>query len=257
MTGTNAKFVWYELLTSDPKAAQAFYATVVGWTAKDAGMSEPYTLMSVGEADVAGMMALPPELAATGRKPAWTGYVAVDDVDAMATRILQAGGKLMHPAMDIPGVGRFAPVADPQGASFALFKPMPGDQPARPAPGAPGTIGWHELYAATDWQKAFEFYSSHFGWTKGEGIDMGPAGTYQLFEIDGVPSGGMMTAPPERSAGGWGYYFNVDSIQAAVGRIDSAGGQVTNGPMEVPGGMWIVQARDPQGAAFALVSSAA
>jgi uncharacterized protein len=253
MSAPNAKFVWYELMTSDPKAAAAFYAKVVGWTSRDAGMPEPYTLMLVGDAQVAGMMALPAEQAATGRKPAWSGYVAVDDVDAMAARIVAADGKLLHPPEDIPGIGRFAVCADPQGATFMLFKPARNDPPPMPPSGAPGTTGWHELYA-TDWQAAFAFYSSLFGWTKGDAMDMGPGGVYQIFQIDGVPSGGMMTAPPESPNAGWGYYFNIDGIDAAIARITQAGGRVVNGPMEVPGPMWIVQGADPQGAGFALVS---
>ncbi len=255
MSAPNAKFVWYELMTTDVQAASAFYARVVGWTPKDAGMPEPYTLLHVGDAQVAGAMALPAELATIGRKPVWSGYVAVDDVDATAASILAKGGKLLQPPADIPGIGRFAVCADPQGATFMLFKPARNDPPPKPPENAPGTIGWHELYAS-DWPAAFAFYSSLFGWTKGDAMDMGPMGTYQIFEIDGVPVGGMMTAPPESPNAGWGYYFNVDGIDAAIGRITQAGGRVVNGPMEVPGPMWIVQAVDPQGAAFALVSGA-
>ncbi len=255
MSASNAKFIWYELMTSDVDAAAAFYARVVGWTPRDAGMPEPYVLMQVGDAPVGGVMALPAELAAIGRKPTWSGYVSVDDVDAMAARVLAAGGKLLRPAGDIPGIGRFAVCADPQGASFFLFKPAPGDPPSPPPANAPGTIGWHELYA-TDWPAAFAFYSSLFGWTKGDAMDMGPTGTYQIFAIDGVPCGGMMTAPPESPSAGWTYYFNVDGIDAAIARIGAAGGRVVNGPMEVPGPMWIVQAVDPRGASFALVSGA-
>ena len=250
-----SRFVWYELLTSDPKAAQAFYATVVGWTAKDAGMSEPYTLMSVGEADVAGMMALPPELAATGRKPAWTGYVAVDDVDAMEARVSTAGGKVLRPAEDIPGIGRFAVVADPQNASFMLFKPIPPEGgPILPPAEAPGTIGWAEL-RAMDGTAVFDFYASLFGWTKGEGMDMGPMGTYQIFEIDGAPSGAIMTKTPDQPAPAWRFYARVAGIDAALERVKRLGGTVTMGPDPVPGDLWVANARDPQGAVFALMSS--
>ena len=254
MSESNAKFVWYELMTSDPKAAEAFYTQVIGWGARDAGMGEPYTLMLAGDVEVAGVMGTPPEMAAAGRKPTWSGYIAVDDVDVMAARILQAGGKLLQPAMDIPDIGRFAPVDDPQGATFVAVQAAAHRRAAAAAPGTPGTAGWRELYA-TDWEAAFAFYSAHFGWTKAESFDMGPQGTYQLFAIDGVPSGGMMTAPPEMRGAGWGYYFNVAGIDAAVSRIVGAGGTVTNGPHEVPGGSWIVQATDPQGAPFALVSA--
>lgn len=257
MTGPNAKFVWYELLTPDLKGAEAFYADVVGWSPRDAGMGEPYTLMRVGEAPVAGMMTLPPELAAIGRPPTWSGYIAVADVDAMAAQVIGKGGRILRPAEEIPEVGRFAVVADPQGAHFVLFKPSLAEPPpGMPAPNAPGTIGWHELQAQ-DWEAAFDFYSSLFGWTKQDAIDMGPMGTYQLFAIDGVPAGGMMNKGENMPAPAWGYYVVVDGIEAAAGRIRAGGGQVTLGPHQVPGGSWIVNGVDPQGAAFALTSAKA
>ena len=167
-----ACFVWYELMTTDVAAASAFYAGVVGWSAQESGMpGVEYTLLKVGDAQVAGLMRLPAELAAIGTPPSWRGYVAVDDVDATEARLLKAGGKVVRPADDIPGVGRFASVADPQGALFLLFKPLRADPPPRPAADAPGTAGWHEL-RAVDGATAFDFYATLFGWTKGEGLDI-------------------------------------------------------------------------------------
>ena len=249
-----SKFVWYELMTSDPAAAEKFYDSVVGWTSKDAGMGDefPYTLLQVGETHVAGLMAFPAELAGSGIPPHWTGYVAVEDVDAMAARLLGAGGKVLRPGEDIPTIGRFAVVADPQGASFVLFKGLGEPTPPLPA-GTPGTVGWHEL-STLDWQKGFAFYAALFGWTKGDAMDMGPMGTYQLFAIDGVPCGGMMNKTEQQPAPAWLYYFNVAEIHAAVDRIKAGGGQVVHGPAQVPGGSWIVNAVDPQGAMFAVVA---
>ena len=252
MAVSNARFVWYELMTSDVAAAGKFYANVVGWGSRDAGMPDPYTLMLVGDAQVAGLMGTPAELRAAGRPPAWSGYIAVDDVEATAAHVLEAGGKVLHPGTDIPGIGRFAVVADPQGASFMLFKPLRNDPPPMPPAGAPGTVGWHELMAG-DGKAAFGFYSALFGWTKGEALDMGEMGVYQLFHIDGVPAGGMMTKPADMPAPAWGYYFNVDDIDAAAARVREQGGEVLMGPHQVPGGSWIVNGRDPQGGMFALL----
>jgi predicted enzyme related to lactoylglutathione lyase len=160
------------------------------------------------------------------------------------------------PPTDIPNIGRFAMVADPQGAVFSLFKPL-SDMPPPPAdPATPGTIGWHELMAANG-EKAFAFYSDLFGWAKDEALDMGAMGRYQLFTAGGPPIGGMMTKPAEMPAPFWSYYFRVDAIGAALDRLKREGGQVINGPMEVPGGDWIVQGIDPQGAMFSLVSRTA
>lgn len=262
MSLSTSTFVWYELMTTDAPAATAFYQQVVGWQAADAGMpGMDYTLLSAGEGHIGGLMALPAEALAAGARPGWVGYIAVDDVDDQAARLLQAGGAVLRPADDIPGVGRFATVADPQGAVFCLFKNLSSQAPTPPAvgtpgtPGTPGTVGWHELYA-TDLDSAWGFYSGLFGWAKDEVIDMGAMGTYQLFAASaGRPAiGGMMIRPPQVPQACWLYYVNVPAIDAAVERILAAGGQVLSGPMEVPGGSWIVQGQDPQGAVFALVA---
>ena len=153
---------------------------------------------------------------------------------------------------DIPEVGRFSVVADPQGAIFILFKPSGADNNPAP-PGTPGHVGWHELYAA-DWASALDFYAARFGWTKADAVDMGAMGTYQLFAAGGEPIGGMMNKPDIIPSPVWLFYFNVTEVDAAVGRVNAHGGQVLNGPLQVPGGSWIVQCMDPQGAMFALVA---
>jgi predicted enzyme related to lactoylglutathione lyase len=107
---------------------------------------------------------------------------------------------------------------------------------------------------AANGEKAFAFYSDLFGWAKDEALDMGAMGRYQLFNAGGPPIGGMMTKPAEMPAPFWSYYFRVDAIGAALERLKKEGGQVINGPMEVPGDDWIVQGIDPQGAMFSLVS---
>ena len=164
--------------------------------------------------------------------------------------VAKAGGKVYREPADIPSVGRFSVVADPQGAMFMLFSPQGEAQPKVP-PMTEGHVGWRELYT-TDWKSAFDFYSGKFGWQKGEAMDMGPMGVYQLFTVDGEQTGGMMNKPAEIPHAMWLYYFNVGDIDAAAGRVRDGGGQVLNGPMEVPGGSWIVQCTDPQGAMFAL-----
>ena len=255
MSKFHGKFIWYELMTTDPKAAEAFYRGVIGWNAKDSGVpGMSYTIFSAGETGVAGLMTVPEAARAAGLGPVWTGYIAVDDVDACTTRVKQAGGAVHRAAEDIPGVGRFAVVADPQGATFNLFKPFPDGEENPPPPSTPGHAGWRELLAA-DWPAAFDFYADLFGWTKAEAIDMGATGVYQIFVHDGVPIGGMMTKPETVPAPFWGYYFNVKSIQAGMERIRAGGGTIVNGPHEVPGGSWIVHGLDPQGAKFALVGA--
>jgi uncharacterized protein len=83
---------------------------------------------------------------------------------------------------------------------------------------------------------------------------MGAMGKYQMFNRGSRMIGGMMNKPPELAQAPpfWTIYFRVPDINAAVDRIKANGGTITNGPMEVPGGDWIVNGTDPQGASFAL-----
>jgi predicted enzyme related to lactoylglutathione lyase len=244
------QFFWYDVMTTDTKAAAKFYGAVVGWGTQDAG--EGYTLFTVNGQGVAGLMAIPEH--AKGMPPCWLGYIWADDVDAMCTRLEQEGGKILRPPMDIPGIIRFAVVADPQGAGFLVAKAISPETPPTPLPfGTPGTIGWRELMAG-EWKAAFAFYEKLFGWTKAEAIEMGPMGTYQLFATGAQPTGGMMTKPNTVPVPNWGYYFNVDAINAAIERVKANGGTVLMGPTEVPGPMFVAQCLDPLGAYFALVA---
>jgi predicted enzyme related to lactoylglutathione lyase len=253
MSKTLGQFVWYDVMTSDSKAAEAFYRNVIGWDAKDSGMiGRSYTLFSAGPTMVGGLMPIPEEARAMGARPAWNGYVLVDDVDVYTERVKAAGGTIHHAPEDIPGVGRFSVAADPHGAVFILFEGASDEERVPAAPGTPGHVGWHELHAG-DLESALAFYSGLFGWTKGEAISMGPMGVYQTFATGGAPCGGMMTKTPETPAPFWLYYFNVEAVEAAMARVKDAGGQIIHGPMQVPGGSWIAHCLDPQGAIFAMV----
>jgi predicted enzyme related to lactoylglutathione lyase len=254
MAGAQSSFVWYELMSSDVAAAKAFYTKVIGWKTQDMPMpGMTYTLLSVGDTQIGGMMTLPKDAADAGMKPCWTSYIEVDDVDGAASKVRSLGGKIYTPPADIPNVGRFAVVADPQGASFNLFKSAQPGQ--RNVSSEPGYVGWHELHT-NDAPKAFDFYNAMFGWLKGDAMDMGPMGTYQLFTIGGAAVGAMFNSPAahaDAAARFWLYYFNVGDIDAAAKRVSDGGGKIMHGPQQVPGGSWIVQAADPQGAAFALL----
>jgi predicted enzyme related to lactoylglutathione lyase len=257
MTDPRSRFVWYELMTTDTAAARQFYRSVVGWGTRDAALPDmSYTLFTVGDAPVAGLMEQPAPDRQSGAPPGWIGYISVPDVDMAAGKVVALGGRVHVQPTDIPDVGRFAVVSDPQMAVFTLFLPLPmeGLEPEEPSMGAPGHTGWHELHA-DDWESALEFYGALLGWQRAEAIDMGDLGTYQLFSQagGGDPIGGMFNRPPEVPATFWLFYFNVDDIDAAVKRVEAGGGKILNGPMEVPGGAFVVQGEDPQGATFALV----
>ncbi len=254
MSTTPAPFVWHDLMTTDVAAAKAFYAQVIGWNMQDFPGGNDYTVLSVGTVGMGGIMAMPADVAACGVPAHWQGYIGVDDVDAASARVQTTGGEIKCAPSDIPNVGRFAVAADPQGAVFILFKPFSTEAMPTAAPGTPGLVGWNELYAA-DGLKAFDWYAQMFGWTVAQDMDMGPNGVYRLFATGGEPVGGIMTKMPHIPVPCWGFYFNVDGLDAAMERVVQAGGRVGNGPMEVPGPMYIANCQDPQGAMFSLVSA--
>jgi predicted enzyme related to lactoylglutathione lyase len=252
------KFIWYELMTPDGEAAAKFYTAVIGWTAAAAPPPNSfYTLLSTAGRPIAGLMTMPAELSASGARPGWRGFVGVADVDEATARVKAAGGQIHHEPTDIPDVGRFSAVADPQGAVFMLFRGNM-EEPMTPLPPTtPGIVAWHELQA-DDREAAFAFYAKLFGWTKDQAMDMGAdVGVYQLFaQASGSPAtGGMLTRLPQVPAPFWQYYIQVENIPAAVTRINKAGGKVINGPHQVPGGTWIVHGIDPQGVYFAIVGA--
>ncbi|WP_455874931.1 VOC family protein [Rhizobium yanglingense] len=255
---THGKFIWCELMTTDTTAAAGFYSSVVGWTTKEMPMEDlpsPYTIFEADGRGVAGMMTFPAELEGQGIPPNWTGYVCVDDVDQSAKDFEANGGQIRRPPEDIPTIGRFAVVADPHGAVLCIMTPLPmeGDSGWEPEMGTPGHIGWHELMAG-NMEEAFAFYSKVFGWTKDHDFDMGEMGAYRIFAEHGKQIGGMMSKPAGVPMCYWGYYFNVPAIDSAIERVNAGGGKVIVGPMEVPGGSWIINATDPQGAFFCLVA---
>jgi predicted enzyme related to lactoylglutathione lyase len=247
-------FVWHELLTSDADAAISFYEKVMGWSARDAGMDGmSYNILSHAGVDLGGLMAMPPEQCEAWGSPGWLGYIGAPEVDAMQEKVTAAGGAILRPADDIPGVGRFAVAADPHGACFILFTPTAGmsDQPTARLT-TKGHVGWHSLFAG-EGKEAFDFYSGLFGWTQTDAVDCGPMGIYRVFAAGGQDTGGMMTKPPTVEAPHWLFYVNVDDIDAAAERIRTAGGTVAMGPDPVPGGSFIIHGLDPQGAEFGVV----
>lgn len=257
---TASSFAWYELMTTDTAGAADFYSSVVGWSVTSVGSAEmPYSTFNV-DVDgkgigVAGLMDLPKE---AGPTPAWVGYIHVPDVDAKVQALVADGGKLHKGPVDVPGMLRFAVVLDLHGAPFVLFTSDPGmpASPVKPTAGSAGTFGWRELMAG-DSAAAFNWYAKLFGWGKGAGHDMGPMGIYQIFTVNGVDNGGMMTKPAELPNPFWNYYIQVDGAAAAAERVNRSGGTVLMGPHPVPGGSWIIQGKDPQGGSFTLVSATA
>lgn len=238
---------WYELTTPEPEAAGAFYAGVLGWEMVDAGVEGfDYHVAKAGPAMVAGMS----KPMMPGIPPHWLIYFAVSDCDATAAAIVADGGQQVVAPMDIPNTGRFAILTDPQGARFGILQPNDAEGSGLD-PTKPGHGSWHELMSS-DPVAGFAFYAKHFGWEAGDRMPIGEGGDYQLFRRNGADLGGMMGLPMPQMPPVWLPYFNVSGIDAAMAAISAQGGAVTHGPMEVPGGGWIIHGTDPQGAYFAL-----
>jgi uncharacterized protein len=244
------RFAWYELITTDVASAQAFYGKVVGWGVQDGSTPNlAYTLFTSGRTPVSGLMGLPEEALRMGATARWMGYVSVDDAEVAVGRLKRLGGAVYVPPTD-SNIGRISVVADPQTATLALIEGLASGQRKPPESHKPGRVGWHELLTA-DWQKAFPFYSELVGWRKAE-TETSAEITYQLFSAGDETVGGMFNKRPMDPVPFWLFYFNIGDIDAAAERVEAAGGQVLEGPLELPGGSWVVRCRDPQGAAFAL-----
>lgn len=261
MTNPLGSFIWYELLTTDIEAAADFYEAVAGLTISREATPGPMDYRMIGTpggGNVGGAMQLTGEMQAGGARPGWFGYVSVGDVDAAAARAAAAGAAIQMPPTDIPNAGRIAMLADPQGAPLYIMTPAPppGQEDADSKvfdAQKPGHVAWNELHAR-DGGAAFDFYAGQFGWEKSDAMDMGPMGTYQMFKVGGTADavGGMMTSP-DMPHPLWVYYFNVGDIDDTLERITANGGSVLYGPGEIPGGAFIIQGHDPQGALFAVV----
>ena len=248
-------FVWYELMTSDVAAAKQFYTKVTGWTTSDTDAAgKPYTILSAGGEAIGGMFETPADMAGGGTKPGWFGYIAVPDADAATAAMVADGAKACMPVTHIPQVGRIAMLADPHGATFYIIQPE-GEGPTTafsPSP-SPGHIGWNELLAG-DAGQALAFYGRHAGWEEKGAMDMGPMGSYHFYGLpDGPALGGLMTRKDDMPPPKWTHYIWVENIDAAKDRLTVAGGKIQMGPQEVPGPLFVIEAIDPQGAAFALV----
>jgi uncharacterized protein len=251
MSNQHGDFIWYELLTTDVGAAAQFYGAVTGWELRPMQGSDPeYHIFGLAGEDVGGMMPIPAGNASM--RPGWLGYIGVSDVDRIASTVVAAGGIQHIPPTDIPSVGRFALVADPQGVVFYVMR---GDMEGTSSSFAPAKTGhchWNEL-ATSDQEAALEFYSRLFGWSKGDAMPMGAMGDYRFLTHHGVTIGAVMNRTADGPPPAWTFYFGVEDIDLAAGAVSGNGGTIHYGPAEVPGGVFIIVASDPQGALFGLV----
>ncbi len=253
-TGTEqneGRFVWYEHLTKDQNAAIRFYTAVFGWrTQPFTETGDDYVMWVGGQGPLGGVMTLPDEAVKMHTPPNWMAHVQVENVDKTAAKAKQIGGKVHKEPTDIPTVGRFAVIADPQGAFISVFTPKTPMELHDLSKS--GEFCWNELMTS-DPAAAAKFYSELFGWKILEEMDMGPIGIYRVFGLGDKQMGGIMKTPPGAPTPPmWIYYTETPDLDAAIARATNDGGKLMNGPMDVPGGGRIAQLMDPQGAAFAM-----
>lgn len=263
MTNPAGTPIWFELNTPDAAAAEDFYAAVAGWSVGPSPMAEHggYRIASApGGTAVAGLMT---PSAGAPSFDGWAIYFAVDDVDAIADRVGALGGAVHFGPMDIPHVGRFAVVADPQGVVFFVMKGASPESSLafRQEPGAEGHGVWIEL-ATPDPDAAFEFYGSLFGWTQSGAMPMGPMGDYAFIGVADAAEcaagaamgpGAIMSSTLTNAPARWSWYIHVPDIDAAVATVQARGGTLFQDPTEIPGGEYSANILDPQGNAVGLV----
>jgi len=245
----HGRFVWYEIVTRDKEKAKKFYGELLGWNFQDEDMGEMgiYPMFGVGEKFLGGMIHPQQE----NQPASWIAYVGVDDVDATAVKTEELGGKVIFPPTNIPKVGRFCAIADPQGATILPFKFAHDPQPDTDDPLPTGHICWNELLT-TDPEAASKFHAGLFGWTITTS-DMGEMGTYWLCNRGEKMECGIMKMPPQAEAPPhWLQYVVVEDVDASAARCEELGGKVHCKPTSIPSiGRFAVVA-DPEGAAFSL-----
>ena len=231
-------FVWHELVTPDVEAAKAFYAGLFGWEFEIFKPGEmDYAMISANGQTHGGVMA--PDTS-SGVPPHWFGHVLVDDADAALARAEKLGGKAAYGPMDIPEIGRFVLLADPQGGVVSAYRAAGEDGPA-----AAGTFLWDEFLAG-DVEGAKAFYAGLFGWE----FEIFKPGEmdYTMISTNGQSHGGIMA--PDPSSGTPSHWFGhvlVDDADAALARAEKLGGKAAFGPMDIPEVGRFALLADPQG----------
>ena len=244
-------FCWVDLATTDPEGVSAFYTELFGWQVEDAqgGSEGMYTLMHLDGDEVCAIYDLDEERREQGVPSHWLSYVSVESADATASRARELGGEVSVEPHESHAGARMAVVADPAGASLAVWQP--GTWPGAGRVNDVGRMGWNELQTR-DSGAAGDFYGGLFGWEI-EPIEDDGKLVYTTIKNAGNQNGGFMPMTEQHgdAPSFWLPYFTVPSRDDAVKQARELGGTVLAGPLDLPAGKIAILA-DPQGAAFAI-----
>jgi predicted enzyme related to lactoylglutathione lyase len=234
---------WADLTVPDLDAARRFYNGVLGWSFADSGQEYGgYVIAQVGDRAAAGIGPAQP-----GVSPAWTLYLASDEVDATAAAIGEHGGTVVLEPGDVGPLGRMLIALDPTGAVFGVWQA--GDHIGAGVVNEPGGLTWEDL-RSPDPATATAFYTAVFGYHVEPLAEAGP--DYGLFHLPGdeAPLGGMggMMGAPDGTPPHWAVYFGVADADAAVAAAADTG-TVMAPPFDTPYGR-MAGVSDPFGAVF-------
>ncbi|MCC6606703.1 MAG: VOC family protein [Anaerolineae bacterium] len=244
-------FCWVDLSTPDPEGAKAFYAGLFGWEAEDRPIDfgGVYTMLQLGGKNVAGLGEMQPELKAQGVPAFWSSYVKHDDIEAIAAKMVAAGGTLTFAPMDVMDSGRMLVGTDATGTPFGVWQPT-GHIGAQLV-NLPNTLVWNELQTRQP-DAAKAFYEAVFGWTSAADEN-----GYVTFAANGRMQAGMITMDenwgPEVPHN-WSVYFMVEDVAAKAALAEQLGGTILVPP--TPAGQMGIFAvvQDPQGGVFNVMS---
>lgn len=250
------EFCWFELNTTEPEAAKAFYGRLFGWTFRDEAAPDgsAHSIAFLGDKPVGGLHRMGEPQRAAGVPPHWMPYAKVADVDEAVQRAVGLAAKVIVPPFDVTDQGRTAVLLDAVGGVITLWQARKLAGVAR-LPGAPGTVAWVQL-AARDVAEASRFYSALFGWTpKNQPIGPTQFTTFHLGELL-IAGLATMLEGAEHPPAAWMVYFAVDDCARALAIAETAGGQVLFPPMDMPGVGRFSMLADPQGAVVGVVQLA-
>lgn len=241
-------FVWHELVTPNAAGAHEFYGKTLGWEQQPWENDSSYVMFKAKSGPVGATVE------SKSATPNWLPYISTRDVDSTIEAAGRLGGRVETPATSLPNGGRYAVLADPQGATFGIHAAGDTDSGAPPS-----DFSWHELATSVAPGIAFGFYGALFDWDEISEHDMGPMGMYLVFGRNGRQLGGMFDkgAAGKPGAAYWLGYVSVADLEGTVERAKAARGSLLMGPMDVPGGDRVAQLMDPYGAFFALHKAAA